>query len=95
MGLTGEAKKQYQREYMQAKRSNSGSNKEDGSNKAKVAGSNTEYPAIVEALCDPIKRNRLERINRELQAKGLGAGVTYGYGGPDFNQVDDMLRATA
>lgn len=54
-----------------------------------------EYPAIVEALCDPVKRNRLERINRELQAKGLGTGITYGWQGPDFNQVDSMLRATA
>lgn len=51
-------------------------------------------PASIAAVLDPEKRNRLERINECLQAKGLGQGVTYGWGGPDFNIIDKMLKVT-
>jgi len=54
-----------------------------------------KYPALVIALCDPVKRNRLERINAELQRKGLGSGVTLGWYGPDFNIIDSCLKATS
>ena len=54
-----------------------------------------KYPALVYALCDPQKRFKLERINAELQRKGLGSGVTLGWYGPDFNIIDGCLKATS
>lgn len=44
MGLTGDAKRDYQRRYMERKRSNIGSNKSEGSN----AGSNNVTPAYAD-----------------------------------------------
>ena len=54
MGLTGEEKKKYQREYMKRKRSN----KTEG-----ITGQGlTSYPDIVDKLTDPVWRGRLEKI---------------------------------
>lgn len=45
MGLTGKAKKEYQKEYMRRKRSNKGLTEDDGSNKQGLTPDGT--PAIL------------------------------------------------
>lgn len=51
----------------------------------------SEYPAILRAICDPIKREKLERITRELKAHGVSESVRYGIDGPTFDQVGELL----
>jgi hypothetical protein len=54
-----------------------------------------QYPAIITALVDPIKREKLERITAELKARRLLKSVRYGVFGPTFEQVAEMLSITA
>ncbi len=61
MGLTGEEKKDYQRKYMQARRSN----KEDGSNKEGLTLSNGVY-------IDKEKAIKLARIHNALNKRITG-----------------------
>ncbi len=53
-----------------------------------------KYPALLYALVDPDKRRRLERIHQSLKERGLTGMVTYGYGGPSFTEVGELLEAT-
>lgn len=53
------------------------------------------YPAIITALVDPIKREKLERITAELKSRRLLKSVRYGVFGPTFEQVAEMLVITA
>ena len=57
----------------------------------------TQYPAILHALTDPIKRKKLEAIYQSLQRHNKADKVFYGFpglGGVPFNVVDDYLEAT-
>ena len=60
--LKGQAKKDYQKEYMEKKRSNKTGLTEDGSNTVGL----TEYPAnmkpLLTSLGDPKKREKLRAI---------------------------------
>jgi len=90
MPLTGSNKKDYQREYMKLKRSN----KVEGL----TPGSNKEYPAIIYALTDPVKRKKLEKITQSLKIHKQAENVYYGYlglGGVPFDVVGDLLEATS
>ena len=51
----------------------------------------SEYPAIVQAITDPVQRKRLEAITSELKVRGLGGDVRYGVNGIDFNAVGELL----
>ncbi len=51
-------------------------------------------PAIVQALLDPGKRVKLERISYELNRRSLGGEVRYGIGGPTFEVVEKILEIT-
>ena len=56
----------------------------------------TQYPAIIYALTDPIKRKKLEKIYHSLRDFKQEKNVYYGY--PDkgipFDVVGDLLEAT-
>ena len=67
----------------------------------------TQYPAVVLALVDPIKRAKLERITSALEGRTTSAWtgarfeqvpqsrcVTYGIGGPDLERVSELLNCT-
>ena len=54
----------------------------------------TEYPAILHALVDLVKRRKLERIYQSLKERRLTRDVWYGIGGVDFETVGDLLEAT-
>jgi len=66
---------------------------------------NTEYPAILHALTDPVKRRKLEKIHQSLKEHGVEKMVTYGYPywvdkglekhGIPFDVVGDLLEATS
>ena len=59
---------------------------------------NTEqYPAIVHALADPVKRVKLEKIYLSLKNFGQAENVYYGCGkgSVPFDVVGDLLEATA
>ena len=51
----------------------------------------SEYPAIVQALTDPIKRKRLESITRELKSRHVADCVRYGIDGPTIDIVGELL----
>jgi len=51
----------------------------------------SDYPAIVQALTDPIKRKRLESITRELKSRRVADCMRYGIAGPTFDIVGDLL----
>jgi len=51
----------------------------------------SEYPEIVQALTDPIKRKRLESITRELKSRRVADCVRYGIDGPTFDVVGELL----
>ena len=56
----------------------------------------TQYPAILLALTDPIKRVKLEKIYQSLSDFKQAGDVYYGCGkGPvPFDVVGDLLEAT-
>ena len=51
----------------------------------------SDYPAIVQALTDPIKRKKLESITRELKSRRVADCMRYGIAGPTFDIVGDLL----
>ena len=48
-----------------------------------------EVPALVIALAD--KKDKLIKINAQLQAKHLGHAVRYGVFGPTFDELSPLL----
>ena len=56
----------------------------------------TEYPAILRALVDPIKRVKLEKIYQSLSNFKQAGNVYYGCGKDSvpFDVVGDLLEAT-
>ena len=76
-----EVHKEYMRKYRQGS--------QEGSQ-----GSQTEYPAIIRALIDPIKREKLEKIHQSLKEHKVLREVRYGTSGPTFELIGDMLEAT-
>ncbi len=54
----------------------------------------TQYPAIIHALADPIKRKKLEKIYQSLKDFNQEKNVRYGINGPTFDVVGDLLEAT-
>ena len=89
MGLTKEGKREYQREYMRRKSSNSGSNITDGSNGQGL----TDYPDIIDKLTDPFWRDRLERICMAF-GRSPNKQCTW-LGNLDLEIVCDLLDCTA
>lgn len=85
MALKGSNKTKYQREYMRGKRSNKA-----GSNSKGL----TEYPAIIHALADPIKRKKLEKITQSLKDFKQEKNTRYGVAGPSFDVIGELLEAT-
>lgn len=55
----------------------------------------TQYPAILHALTDPVKRRKLEKITESIKNHNVLKEVTYGAYGPDFQMVGEMLEVTA
>ena len=51
----------------------------------------SQYPALLYALADPIKRAKLRRICESLKNHGVLQDVNYGIGGPTFNEVSEYL----
>ena len=89
--LKGQAKKDYQREYMSKKRSN----KSEGDRSNKQPNS---YPFItrhaIESVLDPAKRIKLEFICETLKQRNLLGEVRFGVGGPTLEVTAEMLEAT-
>ncbi len=54
----------------------------------------TQYPAIIHAITDPIKRRKLEAITESLKEFNQEKNVRYGVYGPTFDVVGDLLEAT-
>lgn len=50
-----------------------------------------EYPALLYALADPVKREKLRRISESLRNHGVLKDVSYGIGGPTFDVVSEYL----
>ena len=59
-----------------------------------IRGENGESP-ILDALVDPIKRDKLERICQSLKNFNQLSEVRYGVQGPTFDIVSEMLDATS
>lgn len=55
----------------------------------------TQYPAIIYALTDPIKRKKLEAITQSLKTFKVADKVFYGISGIPFDVVGDLLEATS
>ena len=81
MSLKGDAKKDYQRDYMRLKRSNKAPD-----------GGLTQYPAIVYALVDPDKRKKLEKITQSLKNHNVLEEVRYGV--VSFDLIEELLEVT-
>ena len=54
----------------------------------------TEYPAVIEALVDPVKRAKLERIYHSLASRNVETQVRYGLWGPTFDIIGELLEVT-
>jgi len=54
----------------------------------------THYPAIIHALSDPVKREKLEKIYQSLKDFNVTDGVRYGVSGPTFAVIGEMLEVT-
>ena len=54
----------------------------------------TEYPAVIEALVDPVKRAKLEKIYHSLASHNVEAQVRYGLWGPTFDIIGELLEVT-
>ena len=54
----------------------------------------TKYPAILEAIVDPEKRKKLEKITLSLKEHKVAELVRYGCYGPTFDVVGDLLEVT-
>jgi len=60
-----------------------------------TAEGSQEYPAIIHALTDPVKRKKLEKVTQSLKAHNVLKEVMYGVSGPTFDVVGDLLEATS
>lgn len=83
MTLKGSNKTEYQKEYMRRKRSN---------NRVGLTGGSNTYPAVIVAIADKEKREKLIRISNQLRNHRQLENVRYGINGPTFTEVDAMLR---
>ena len=54
----------------------------------------TEYPAVIEALVDPGKRAKLEKIYHSLASHNVETQVRYGLWGPTFDIIGELLEVT-
>jgi len=54
----------------------------------------TQYPSILLAMVDPVKRGKLEKICRELKNHGVLRELRYGTEGPTFEAVSELLSLT-
>ena len=54
----------------------------------------TEYPAVIEALVDPVKRAKLEKIYHSLASHNVETQVRYGLWGPTFDIIGELLEVT-
>jgi len=56
----------------------------------------TQYPAIIYALTDPIKRDKLDKVYWSLRAVHQEKNVYYGlpYNGISFDIIGEMLEVT-
>ena len=52
-------------------------------------------PALLNALVDKVKRQKLEAICMALDRRDLGGEVRFGIGGVTFNEVEELLLTTA
>lgn len=52
------------------------------------------YPAIVEALVNPVKRKKLEAISQSLKDHNVAREVRYGVCGPTFDVIEELLGLT-
>ena len=56
----------------------------------------TQYHPILDALIDPVKRDKLERIYQELKSHHVSELVSYGLRKPiPFDVVGELLEATS
>lgn len=62
--------------------------------KERDRGSVTGHLAILDALVDPVKRSKLEKISRSLKDFNVSQEVRYGVCGPTFNTVGELLEIT-
>ena len=86
--------KEVHKEYMRKRREGS-QNLTEGSQNTGFTSQGSQTPAIILALADPIKRDKLTRITRELKARHLLDKVYYGWSevgkGITFTEIDKML----
>ena len=54
----------------------------------------TKYPAVIEALVDPVKRAKLEKIYHSLASRNVETKVRYGLWGPTFDIIGELLEVT-
>ena len=69
---------------------------QEGRTKQGITEGRTEYPAIIKALADPVKRAKLRAICGSLGKRGLQRQVYYGYpglGGVPMDVVYELLEA--
>ena len=54
----------------------------------------TRYPALITALADPIKRDKIERILTALKRHSSInlSNIWYGIYGPTFKSIDNLLK---
>ena len=90
--LRGQTKKDYQREYMERKRSN----KTGLTNGGSTTEGLTKYHPIMYAIVDPVKRVKLEKICQSLDNHRVLDKVYYGVGihSLSMDVVGDLLDAT-
>lgn len=89
MPQSKERKAQYQKERRGLQRGTS--------NEGTSLGGTSDYPPIIHAITDPVKRKKLEAICESLDNHKLLSKVYYGAGAHsvDFGTVSDLLAATA
>ena len=95
--LRGQAKKDYQKKYMERQRSNKSVEPGDVRPFKKEALATLDphkYPAIIYVLTDPVKRLKLEKITLSLKNFKQSENVRYGVNGPSFDVVGELLDAT-
>jgi len=88
--LRGQKKKDYQKKYMERKRSN----KDAVRPTELVDPSVRPHPSILKALVDPDKRIKLEKVYQTLKDFKQAENVYYGVSGVPFDVVGDLLEVT-
>ena len=59
-----------------------------------MVGNREVTPAILDALVEPAKRQKLEKIYESLKSRGLANEVYYGISGIIFADIGELLEAT-